>query len=257
MLNESNYFSIENNKKYMGSTQFKGFMSECESGTLAQIEGRYVRKSTPDMLKGSYVHNHFSNTLDLFKAQNPEIYKADKCSLLKKFEDLGMLVQRIERDSFFMHHLSGEKEVIQTGEIEGVPFKIKIDSLHKDFVCDIKIMADFKYMWKDGLKIHFIEFYGYNYQAAIYQEISRQNNNGVRLSFVIAAATKEKEPNLELFEIPQQQLDFCLDVVKQNAPIYANIKLGLIEPTRCGSCDYCKSTKKLTKIIDYTEVGEL
>jgi hypothetical protein len=107
-------------------------------------------------------------------------------------------------------------------------------------------MKDFNGIWQDGLKLPFIEAWGYDLQAAIYQAIEGNN-----LPFIIAGATKEKEPNIELFSIPQQRIDYCLEIVKQNAPLYANIKLGLIEPTRCGTCDYCKSTKVLTQVIDY------
>jgi hypothetical protein len=245
MLTNENYFSIENQMKYMGTSQFKTFM-DCQARGLAEVKGEYVREKTSALLVGSYVDAHFEKSLDLFKAQNPEIF-TQKGTLRSEYSNAENIIARLERDNLFMSFMSGEKQVIKTAEIDGIPFKIKMDSyIANDYIVDLKVMRDFERIWKDGLKISFIEAWGYDYQAAIYQAVEGNN-----LPFIIAAATKEKEPNLELFSIPQQRIDYCLDVVKQYAPLFANIKLGLIEPTRCGYCDYCKSTKVLSQVIPY------
>jgi len=251
MLTNENYFDFENNMKYMSASQFKSF-EKCEAGAMAEIKGEWKREKTPALLVGSYVDAHFEGSLDLFKAKNPEIFLKSG-GLKSEYIKAEEIINRIERDDFFMSHMWGDKQTILTGEIEGVLFKIKMDVYVADkHIVDLKIMRDFEQIWQDGLKISFIEAWGYDVQGAVYTAVERNN-----LPFIIAGATKEKETDIGLFSIPQQRLDYCLDVVKQNAPIYANIKLGLIEPTRCNCCDYCKSTKKLTKIIDYTEVGEL
>ena len=44
-LNNSNYFSQENNMKYMSASSFKTFL-ECESMALAEIKGEYQREKT-------------------------------------------------------------------------------------------------------------------------------------------------------------------------------------------------------------------
>ena len=42
-----------------------------------------------------------------------------------------------------MEYMSGEKQVIMTGEIEGVPVKIKIDSYHPNkMIVDLKVMSE-------------------------------------------------------------------------------------------------------------------
>jgi len=231
--------------KYMGTSQFKAFM-DCQARGLAEVKGEYVREKTSALLVGSYVDAHFEKSLDLFKAQNPEIF-TQKGTLKAEYKNAEDIITRLERDKLFMHYMSGQKQVIQSGEIDGILFKTKIDSyLPGQCIVDLKVMRDFEQIWKDGLKISFVEAWGYDFQAAIYQAIEGNN-----LLFIIAGATKEKEPNLELFSIPQQRIDYCLEVVKENAPLFANIKLGLIEPTRCNRCDYCKSTKVLTEVVDY------
>lgn len=45
-LTSENYFSAENNMKYMGSSQFKSFM-KCEAGTMAELKGEYKKKRQP------------------------------------------------------------------------------------------------------------------------------------------------------------------------------------------------------------------
>ncbi len=251
MITAENYFSPENEKKYMGSSQFKSFM-KCEAAALAEINGEYEQKRTTALLVGSYVDAHFEKTLDIFKAQHPELFKRDG-TLKAEYIKADEIIARIERDEMFMRYMSGEKQVIKIGEIAGVPFKIKIDSHHEDIAnVDLKIMKDFEPMYKPGEgKLTFIEFWGYDIQGAIYQEVE-----GNHLPFFIAGATKEDEPDIGIFQIPQEYLDVALDKVKELAPRYQAIKNGEIEPVRCEHCDYCKRTKVLTKIISLEDLKD-
>ena len=57
MLNNENYFSIENQMKYMGVSQFKSF-EECQASALAEVTGNYQREQTASLLVGSYVDAH-------------------------------------------------------------------------------------------------------------------------------------------------------------------------------------------------------
>ena len=63
-------------------------------------------------------------------------------------------------------------------------------------------------------------------------------------------------PDLAIISIPQDVLDDALFTVRSSIRRYDDIKHGLIEPVRCEHCDYCKATKKLSRIIDYREIGE-
>ena len=244
MITAETYFSPENELKYIGSTQFKRFM-ECEAYALAMINGEWREEKSTALLVGSYVDAHFSGTLDLFKAQNPDIFTRNG-SLKSDYEYANYIIARIERDETFMAAISGESQVIMTGEIEGVPVKIKIDSLLPDRTVDLKIMRDFNDVYdKDEGWRGFVDAWGYDIQGAMYQEVRRQND-GVILPFGIAGATKEKpEPDIELFDVPQSKLDAALDLVKANIQHYDNLKKGLYEPERCGKCAYCRATKVL------------
>lgn len=236
--------------KYMSASQFKNFMA-CEAAAMAELRGEYRDETTTAMLVGSYVDAHFSGTLDLFRAQNPAIYKKDG-TLRSEYEQANTIIGRIECDEMMMYYLSGQHQTIMTGTIAGVPFKVKIDSYSPgQWIVDQKIMRDFNRVWKDGAYKSFVEAWGYEYQAAIYQAVE-----GNQLPFIIAGATKESVPDIALLSIPQEVMDDRLEMISELAPRYQAIKLGLEEPTRCGICPYCRRTKVLTRVIDYREVGE-
>jgi hypothetical protein len=254
ILNKENYFSQAANFEYMGSSQYKRFV-ECEALALAELRGEHTRKETSALLIGSFVDAHFEGTLDLFKAQHPEMF-IKSGALKAEFQHAEYIIQRIERDQMFMRYMSGEKQVIRTGAINGVPFKIRMDVLHKTAIVDLKVMRDFESQYKpEQGRLNFIEYWGYDLQGAIYQEIERQNNGGKQLPFYIAAVTKEAEPDIGIFEIPQYQLNTALQLVASNAPHYNNLKQALYEPERCEHCDYCKFTKKLNRIMSMEELN--
>lgn len=252
MLTEANYHSKEMNQQYFSTSQIKDFLT-CEALALAKINEEWVIETSVAFLVGSYVDAHFSGSLELFKAQNPEIF-TKKMELRSNYVQADKIIERIENDEMLMNYLSGEKQVIKTGEIDGVPFKTKIDSYHKGkAIVDLKIMKDFKKQWKDGIMMNFIDFYGYDIQGAIYQAIEGNN-----LNFIIAGATKEKvATDIGLFYIPQPKLDKAIKLVKDNLQRFVDVKSGKAEPLRCEKCDYCKSTRKLDKVISYEELDNI
>lgn len=241
ILTAENYFSKEANMEYMSASQFKSF-NNCEAAALAELNGEYEREVTTSLLVGSYVDAHFEKTLDIFKAKHPEIFTKSG-ELKSEYRQAERIIERLERDELFMRFMSGDKQVIRTGEIDGVKFKIKIDSYHPhDKIVDLKIMKDFEPVWVRGKgKLNFIEAWGYDIQGAIYQAI--ENNC---LPFYIAGATKEKTTDIDIFQIPQYYLDAAMEEVLQKSMRYQAIKQGIIEPERCGHCDYCRMTKVLT-----------
>lgn len=254
MLTNDNYFSLENNLKFMGVSQFKSFES-CQASAYAEVTGNYERELTTSLLIGSYVDAHFEGTLDVFKAKHPQLFKCDG-SLKSEYVNAEKIIGRIEQDEMFMEYMSGRKQVIMTGVIQNVPVKIKVDSLHDDKIVDLKIMKDFQPIYKPGQgKLNFIEAWGYDLQGAVYQEIVRQNT-GKQLPFFIAAATKEKEPDIAIFEVPQSYLDIELQRFKDNVLEYDAIKKGLVKPERCEHCNFCKMTKVLKEVISLEELDD-
>lgn len=254
-LVEENYFSKEMNMKYAGSSQIKSFV-DCEARTMAELKEEWKQEMSTALLVGSYVDNAISGTLDIFKAQHPEILKKDG-TLKAEYLQAEYILSRIERDELFKKYISGDHQTIMTGEIAGVPIKIKIDSYFPDkAIVDMKVVRDFAPVWDNasGQKENFIDYWKYTWQGALYQEIVRQNT-GKQLPFFIAAVTKEKEPDLAILAIPQEVLDIKLEVIKSVLPRIKDLKEGNAEPHSCGKCDYCKFYKKLDKIIDYRDLN--
>ena len=128
-----NYFDPDIEMAYMGSTQVKNFM-RCEAAELARLKGEYQPAVNTAMLVGSYVDAHFEGSLPVFQAQHPELFKRDG-TLKAEFSRANDIISRMEEDELYSLLMSGRKQVICTGEIAGVPFKVKIDSLLDGNTC--------------------------------------------------------------------------------------------------------------------------
>lgn len=249
ILTAENYHSQEANIAYMSVSQVKAFR-KCEASAMAELGGEFVREETSALLVGSYVDAHFSNGLDLFKAKHPEIFTRQG-ELKAEYRNANEIIARIERDPFMMKYLSGEKQVIKTGNLFGHPFKIMVDCYHPGkAIVDLKIMRDFASVYAPECgRQTFVEAWGYDLQGAIYQAVE-----GDRLPFFIAGATKEKVPDIAVIAVPQETLDAALMIVEHVVDNIAAIKSGAVEPTRCEKCDYCKQTKVLTAVTDMADL---
>lgn len=255
ILTAENYFSTEANMTYMSVSQFKTF-NKCEYLGLQEATGNYERPMSTALLVGSYVDAHFERKLDLFQAKHPELFKRDG-SLKAEYIKAEEIISRVERDKMFMRYMDGEKQVIMTGEISGVPIKIKIDVYHPGkAIVDLKIMRDFQPVFVPEMgKLNFVEAWGYDFQAAVYREVVYQNT-GHKLPFFIAGATKEETTDIGIFEIPDEVMETALEIFAENIPQYAAIKRGELEPTRCERCDACKLTKELSRVITWEELND-
>jgi len=252
-LTNENYFSNEAKEIYTGSTEIKEFLS-CESCALAKLKGEFQEEQSKAMQISSYIDAAISDELEDFKAENPDIFT--KGGTLKADYQLAEdVLAQARQDEMFMKYLNGKHQVIMAGEISGVPVKIKIDSYHKDkCIVDLKAVKDFNLIWNENTKQkeNFINTYDYVLQAALYQEIVRQNT-GMTLPFIIAACTKEKYSQRALLQIPQEEMDLKLQFLEQYLPHLQDLKQGKVEPTECGKCNHCISKKKCTQLYYYND----
>lgn len=264
LLNKENYYSQESCKIYMSNSQFKNAVGTygiigCEARMMAELNGEWQQEPSKDMLMGSYVDARFEGTIDEFMEEHPELFVTRgerKGELKAEFIKAEEIYQRCISDKVFSNYMSGEKQVIMTGEIEGVPFKIKMDSFLPELcITDLKIMQDLnKVFWvRDYGYMDFITYWGIDTQMAIYREIVRQNR-AKELETYICAADKGKFTNIEVIYIDKTRLDECLENVKSNAPRIQAIKDGIYKPIRCEQCDYCKSTKILEHPIHFSDL---
>ena len=243
-LDQSNYYSEKANKQYFSISQYKDFM-KCEAMALAKVTGAYKPEMTRAMLIGSFVDTYFEGTQEQFVKEHPAVFTR-KNELRSEFRKASQIISRIENDELFMKFMSGEKQQIMAFEMFGVPWKMKMDSyLPGICITDLKIVAKFRTL----------PFWRYDLQGAGYQK-GVEIVTGERLPFYLAVATKERTIDLDVFQIPQSTLDAALYEIERNIGHYAEVKAGLIPPTYCGECDYCKSIKA-ARIRNYNELLEV
>jgi len=254
-LNNSNYFSQEAQLEYFSVSQFKSF-EKCETNALAELQGKTERAQTTALLVGSYVDAYFEGALETFKEEHPELLKRDG-TLKSDYVRAEAIINRIESDPLMMKYLEGEKQVIKTANLFGYDWKIKMDAyVPGERIVDLKIVKDFEpiYDHRLGMRVPWIQYWGYDLQGAIYQRVEQIATGRTEpLPFYIVAATKELTPDIAVIHIPQHMLDAAIKAHGVDAKIdrYALIKFGDIEPDRCESCDYCKATKVLTAPTEY------
>ncbi len=253
-LTNENYFSAEADREYLSVSQYKSFMGTvgrdgCPAHTMAKLRGEWQDEQGTALLVGSYVDSHFEGTLPTFKAQHPEIFMKNG-NLKADYRRAEEIINRIERDPYFMKYMSGGKQVIMAGKIGGAKWKIKIDSYIPDVcIVDLKVIKAIREsFYCNKNKVSFIKNWGYDIQAAVYQEIVRQNT-GKKLPFYIAAASKESTTDIEIIQLSDNLLEIMLLGVEADVPQILRWKNGVDEPLRCDRCDYCKHTKVLTKPV--------
>jgi len=251
VLTAENYYGTEANEHYWSASQIKSMM-DCPARTIAEMRGEYVRPSNIALLVGSYVDAHFEGTLDIFRAKHPEIFKKDG-GLKSEYILAEKMIARAERDEVFMSYMDGEKQVIKTATIFGLPFKCKYDVYKSgERIVDLKTTKDFNPLYKEGQgRLSFAEFWNWPLQMAIYQAVEGNN-----LPCYLAALTKQDPPDIGVFQIPQYQLDAEMLTLKSNIEYYDAIKHGVIDAPRCEKCAYCRETKKLTGAISLEEFSE-
>ncbi len=248
MLNQDNYYQAS---EYFSVSLFKQFQ-KCPACAMATLNGEWKPEKSKALLLGSFVDEALTGTEESmreFLTKNErDIYKKGG-GKYAEFAQAEEAIELIRKQPLMMQYLTGEHQKIMTGEIEGVPFKIKMDTYKEnEFISDLKYMRSLR---SPNLFEPMIKYWGYDLQAACYQEIVRQNT-GKQLPFLFIVATKETPCHLAVGEISQFNMDDALEVVRKNIKRYAAIKAGEIEPERCEDygCDYCTSTKLLTAPVD-------
>ena len=253
-LTSSNYYSPEANRAYWSVSLFKAF-EKCEASGLAQVRGEYEREPTTSLLVGSYVDAYYSGKDEFltFQSEHPEIYSSRSGQLKAEFKQAQELIMRIDRDSLMKEFLTGEKQVIRSGRLFDVDWKIKMDVYNGERIVDLKVVKDFEPLYKEGFgRVSWIEFWGYDIQGAIYQKIEQISSGRDKpLPFYLVAVTKEKTPDIAVIQIPQYVLDTAIKVVESKIDEFDLIKTGEIKPKRCERCEWCKKTKVLKAPMIY------
>lgn len=267
-LTDENYYSVDADREYMSVSQFKSFLpmyGGCEAKAIAQIKSIYKQQDKTALLVGNYVHSYFESieSHEKFKKDNPDIL-TKKGELKAQYKQADDMINCLKTDESFNQIYQGEKEKIFTGELFGVPWKIKVDCFNEkeNYFVDLKTVRDFERQWvhdeieDKNKKISFVEAWGYIVQIAVYREIISKSINNTKddLEGFIVAVTKQSPPDKAALYFKPQDYELGLQIVAENVEHIMDLKSGRIQPHRCGKCDYCRATKKLNRAIHYSEL---
>ena len=147
LLTEANYYLKEANQAYFSVSQFKDFM-KCPAMAMAKLSGEYNEEYGRALLLGSYVDEMLTGT----RESQMKFLEENQADLFKKngdyYADVSQAantIERIKQQPLMMKYLGGKHQVIMTGEIEGVPFKIKMDSYKEgEYIADLKYMKSLR-----------------------------------------------------------------------------------------------------------------
>lgn len=250
-LTAANYYGPKANREYMSVSQFKAFQ-KCPAAAMAELKGEYLPERGRALVLGSLVDESLTGTkksLEKYCEETREWLYKKNGDPYADVEQALETVGRIRKQPLMMKYLTGKHQVIMTGEIQGVPFKIKMDTYKPgEWISDLKYMASLK---SPNIWTPMVEYWGYDIQAACYQEIVYQNT-GKRLPFYFEIGTKERPAHLVHGQINQYNIDKAMEKVAANIQYYQRVKTGELPAERCEDydCDYCTGTRLITEVLD-------
>ena len=250
-MSQDSYYAYDS---YMSVSQYKAF-KDCSARALAIQRGEWFQPRTEALIVGSYVDSILTEPIEeqvaFMESNHKALFKKDG-KPYAYIDKADHAIAHIKKQPLAMHYLDGEHQKIMYGEIEGVPFKIKMDTYRPgEFISDLKYLASLR---SPNLFESPIKYWGYDIQAACYQEIVRQNT-GEKLPFYFVIATKEDPPKVCVAQISQYDMDEAHTEVRANIKHYYDIKTGKAEPEHCEQCDYCVETMIQEEVIDVSELG--
>lgn len=267
-LTQDNYYEHDTDFKYMSVSIFKDFM-KCEAATLAMLkEDWQPNRDNTALLVGNWLHSFFESqeAHDKFKSDNAKFlykYGSPEKGIKSQYKQADSMISVLEHDEAFTNvYEPGQKEVIVTGNIEGYPWKGKIDSLVLDrgYFCDLKTTADIHkgiYDPEVRRRVPFVKAYGYYMQMAVYRELIKQQF-GVACQPFIFAVSKQDPPDKMAIDFNSvddiYELDGALEFIKDNQKRVWDVMNGEIKPKRCGKCEYCRMTNMIENFTHASEI---
>lgn len=273
-LTRDNYYTVEADREYLSCSQYEEFL-DCEARAMAKLQKRFVRKETEAFLVGNYFHTYFEGPEaheefcqihfdDIFKTKTTKARGLEITGKKAAFEQADKMIATAENEPAIKRliDMPGENEIIMTGKLfDRYPWKIRLDKYIPDrrWIIDWKTVSNIQEeVWIPmlGKKSTFVESFNYLFRAAVYCEIEKQfTGNTTDPAFWLVCLSKQDPPDKEIISLNhRQRLDLELDKVYENIARIQNIKDGIIKSKRCGHCEYCRGTKKLSRTVPYYEL---
>ncbi|GAK09605.1 PD-(D/E)XK nuclease-like domain-containing protein [Geomicrobium sp. JCM 19038] len=227
---------------------------------MAEIKGEHVSPISTPLVVGSYTHAAFESdeAFAEVEEQYSDMIHKKRGGKYSDFEIADRMIDAVKNDSFCMHAMDGEKEVIYTAELFGAPWKIKVDSINhqRRTFTDLKTTQDlYKRYWSTKYEgwVSFIEAWDYVLQMALYRRVIAENTGEFYDPYVVAV-TKENPVNKAVIHFERSRFDFEMEYIEHHMDRLISVKQENEEPKQCGKCEYCRQTKMINGTI---EVGDL
>lgn len=268
LLTPENYHSPDANRFYMSTSIYKSFL-KCEANTMHWLTTGAQDDDTDALMVGKYVHswNQGPEHFERFKTDNSGYIYNKKGEPYAPFKKADEMIDVLAADRKINFYRQGEKEVILTAEMFGVPWKIMIDIDNEplNYLADLKTcrsISEWGWVWSEvemrNVKVSFIEEWQYMIQAAVYSEVERiARKRTAYKDFYLIAVSKEKSPDHAIIDLTDPaRIALELDLIAAKMPRILDVRAGRVEPTRCERCEHCRATKKVGKPVHYTELRE-
>jgi hypothetical protein len=257
LLTDENYYA---DRHFMSATRLRGYF-ECPARQRAIDHGEWVEEETDAILAGRMFHAIAEGPAAYvkFTEQNLDRIRNKKGELYAPFKQAETMAKALLNDSFMSSMLVGQHEKIVTATLFGVPWKAKIDVLHPARIVDLKTvtkLSEREWNKDEGRWMSWVEARGYLMQLSIYAEV-------VRIAYgeeewrqpLILAVTKEDPPDKAVIAIDDATIEEELAKVKAALPRVMDMVHGILPPTRCEKCKYCRATKQVKRIIMWQDLA--
>ena len=269
------YHSVAANAAYWSNSQFKEFL-DCPARAMAGLRGEYKRKPSPALAFGNLLDRALTAPERLADfMRGSESFDEDGSSFFfdakgKPRDNANMrayqaVLARIKSDPFLKDGLElWKRQVIFTGQIAGLPWKIMldfwVDDKGNETIIDLKNMASFEDDWAtDPLtgkrcKVPWYDAWGYFRSMAVYQEIVRQNIGTAPL-VALFAFTKQEPPDAcsVSFGSAAATERFAREVeyVAGSLPEFDAMKRGETPAPQCNknACPWCRGLHDCSRTV--------
>jgi hypothetical protein len=233
---------------------------------MAWLTGEVEQEEKEALIVGNYLHswNEGAEAHADYKAKYADFIFNKKGEPYAAYKKADEMIACLQADPKAMFYLEGQKEVIQTVEMFGTPWKFKIDVLNpeRNYLLELKTTASIREaVWvsgEDGKRrpTNFVEGWGYLLQAALYAEGERLFRKGDEWrDFLCIAVSKESPPDHELIRLrDDERFRQELAAVSERLPRILEVKKGAETPVRCGTCKYCRASKKITVPVMWSQL---
>ncbi|MCY8425195.1 PD-(D/E)XK nuclease-like domain-containing protein [Bacillus vallismortis] len=227
---------------------------------MAKINGEWTPPTSEALLFGQYVHAWLEGeqAFEEFKKNTPSLF-TQKDQLYKQYQLADLMIEAIQHDDLCMFVLQGEKEVIVTAELFGVPWKGKLDVYNPagGRFSDLKTARSLREkVWDPEIGYcSFVEANGYIAQMALYAELEkRMTGRNEWLEPLIVGVSKEDPPDKAVINIDEGRMEVELEDIEKRMERIIQVKYGGEKPERCEKCKYCRTTNQLNSIIHFSEL---